>query len=294
MANPKNAAWYGGGINLIVGAQPGVGDIFYVDGTNGLDTNSGLTPDVPVLTITYALSLCTAGANDYIIVLGYPGDAGEASWPIPVSVSKVHIIGTPAQASPSPLINAPADTDCFTVSAANVEIAGLEFTAGATAACIATSGAIWKLHVHDNYFGWQAGAARGIEMPAGDDCPQCYIHNNWFGLGVTTAGIDIMHNSTRTIIEDNLFRVVTGAIGVLGSGLCTDIGAVRDNDFKVPDVANGEAISFTDVNAVNCLIVGNRAGQGAVALANNPYRDLGSQYWGLNHGGIAPMHPITV
>ena len=76
--NPKDAAWYGG--NLVSFIMPNAGDVYYVDGTNGSNSNDGLSRDMPVLTLTYALSLCTAGNEDYIIVLGYPsaGAAGEA------------------------------------------------------------------------------------------------------------------------------------------------------------------------------------------------------------------------
>lgn len=297
MSNPKSAAWYGGGISTITGDQPGIGDIFYIDGTNGLDTNSGLTPDLPVLTLTYALSLCTNGANDYIIVLGYPGAAAGETWPVAVDKSKVHIIGTPAQAAPSPLVNAPADTACFTVSASNVEISGIEFSCGATAACIDTSGAIWKLNVHDNFFGWQDAGQDGIRLSAGtDDCPSCHIHHNLFGNKLTRDGIRIHHNSTRTVIEDNVFiGIASGGIGVnvVATAGSSALAAVNDNHFTVADAATGEAITFA-AGSIDCQVQGNMAGQGVVAMGNVPYRDLGACHWGLNYYDIQGIMPVTV
>jgi len=38
MANPKNAAWYSGGLSMDVG--PGVGNIFYVYGIDGAGAGS--------------------------------------------------------------------------------------------------------------------------------------------------------------------------------------------------------------------------------------------------------------
>jgi hypothetical protein len=287
MSNPKSPAWYGGGISTICGDQPGIGDVFYVDGTNGLDTNDGLTPSTPVLTITYALSLCTAGENDYIIVLGYPGDAGEAVWPIPVNVSKVHIIGTPAQAAPSPFINATGNFGCFTISASNVEIAGLEFSCGVSAAeaCIATSGGVWKGHIHHNFFAWQDAAVHGIYLSNDTDsvdCPHWHIHDNRFGDKMTGHNIFIAYNSTRTIIEDNLFfGVASGASGIYVDQAGANVGAILDNVFKVADAGDGEAIEFV-AGTAGTVVSGNVALEGTVAMTQEPYRDLGSNHWGVN------------
>jgi hypothetical protein len=297
MSNPKSPAWYGGGISTIVDEQPGVGKIIYVDGTNGVNTNDGLTPAEPVLTITYALSLVTANANDYIIVLGYPGAAAGEVWPIAVNKAKVHIIGTPAQATPSPLLNAPADTACLLVSVNNVEIAGLEFSCGATHGCIETSGGVWKCHVHDNYFAWQDAGAYGIYLSNNTDnadCPQLWIHDNKFGEKLTDHNIWIAYNSTRSIIERNLFRgVATGKVGIYIDQAGADVGAILNNVFKVADAATGEAITCI-AGTIGTLIAGNITGEGQVAMGNVPYRDLGGCHWGINYYDVRAIMPVTV
>lgn len=91
MGNIKGSPWYGGGTVGITGKQPSAGSEFYVSGT-GLDTNPG-TKEEPFLTITAAIAACVAGNDDYIFVLGYAG-AGTETWPIPMTKSKVHVIGT--------------------------------------------------------------------------------------------------------------------------------------------------------------------------------------------------------
>ena len=296
MANPKSAAWYGGGVMPVIN-QPGAGKSIYVEGTSGLNTNDGLTPETPVLTLTYALSLATANANDYIFVLGYPGAAVGETWPIAVNKSKVHIIGTPTQAAPSPLFNAPADTACFLISVSNVEVSGIEFSAGASHGCIETSGGAWKGNVHDCFFGWQDAGMYGIWLSNDTDladCPHWWIHDNKFGDKLTDHNIYIMYNSTRTIIEDNLFLgVASGKIGIFVDQAGANVGAILNNVFKVADAATGEAITFI-AGTVGTLVDGNSAFQDNTAIGNNPYRDLGANHWGNNVYGITASMPVTV
>lgn len=280
--NPKTFNWYGASQSQYL--APTIGSVFYQDGTNGLDTNPG-TLEAPVLTLTYALSLCTGGANDYIFSLGNPGDGGEAAWPIDINVSKVHIIGTPTQASPSPLFDAPADTDCFTLSASNVEIAGLEMSAGATAACIASSGTIWKANIHHNWFATQGGARDGIHQEGAVDCPHWYVWRNVFGnpdVGITRDAIRVDQNMTRSFFRDNFFHVTSGGLGIHFQGLCTGNMVVLDNRFNCPDAGAGEAITLSATAII--FADGNVAGQGKVAMANNPYVDTnGTGNWGVNY-----------
>ena len=294
MSNPKSPAWYGGGISTIVGEQPGVGSIFYVDGTNGLDANDGLTPDTPVLTLTYAISLCAAGQNDYIIVLGYPGSAAGETWPIAMTKSKVHLIGTPAQANPSPLLTPTGDTDAIVITASNCEVSGLEISAGATGCGILVSGVTWKTHIHDCWFAWQGTGQDGIRLSAGtDDAPSAHIHDNYFGMGLTRNGIRVTFNSTRSIIEDNLFcDVPSGSVGLLVVNEFAN-GVILNNKFQVADAANGEAITLP-ATCNNCMVDGNIAMQGVVAMANNGFRDLGASHWGWNVSSITAALPVTV
>ncbi len=100
-----------------VSQQPAtLGRTFFVDGIGGNNTNSGTDPSDPVLTITYALSLCTADQNDYIIVL----DCWQEAMPISVNIAQVHIIGWANfnPIAPYPTLNAAADTACLSIASA--------------------------------------------------------------------------------------------------------------------------------------------------------------------------------
>ena len=118
------------------------------------------------------------------------------------------------------------------------------------------------------------------------DNPHWYIHDNRFGLGLTGGGIRIEHNTTRSVIEDNLFSVVSGAVGVHLQGLCTGDIFVNDNKFLVTDNAAGEAIT-TSATAIG-MAEGNSACAGKGAMGNIPWVDGGAFSWGWNTVTAAP------
>ena len=73
----------------------------------------------------------------------------------------------------------------------------------------------------------------------------------------------------------------------------TAVGAILDNTFTCADAATGEAITMI-AGTASTTIAGNRAGEGTAAMANVPYRDLGSNNWGLNYYDIRGIMPVTV
>ncbi len=67
------------------------------------------------------------------------------------------------------------------VQGSNIEVAGFEFSAGAAHACIETSGGLWKVNIHHNFFAWQDAAKYGIWLSNttdNADCPHWHIWNN--------------------------------------------------------------------------------------------------------------------
>ena len=294
MANPKLPSWYG--LNLSSMLVPNAGNIFYLDGTNGLDTNDGLTPDTPFLTVTHALTECAAGNDDYIVILYYPsaGAAGE-TWPIDVNMADVHIIGGSFNPMDVKILKPTGDTAAMTLSANGVEIAGLEFGGGASHGCIETgdSGYSWRQHIHHCDFGWIYTAQDGILAAGTCDMAHASIHDNRFGVNLTRSGIYINHNATRTRIERNLWTgVASGQVGLYVANTMAQ-GMILDNRFKVADAATGEAITLTATATDDALIDGNRAMQGVVAMGNVAFRDLGTNHWGLNYVDITATMPVT-
>lgn len=278
--------------------QPGVGNIFYVNGYTGATANDGLSPESPKLLISEAMDLCTdaPGQNDYVIVLRWPSaDPGE-TWPIAVDVESVHIIGGNLfGASTCCWIAPPDDTAAFLISKNGVEIAGFDLGAGVSHGCIENDGSIWRAHIHHNDFALQRNAQDGIKMTGLVDCPHWLIEDNTFGEAfdnIARDGIRIEYNSTRSVIRKNLFRVDTGSsqVGVHLQGLCTGYIFILDNYFLVADVIAGEAIT-TSATAEG-LATGNMAGNGKGAMGNIPWVDGGAFSWIWNVVTAAPSAVI--
>ncbi len=291
MSRFKTALYNGGNLNGFA-MQPGAGTVFYVDGTNGSNSNDGLTPATAFDTITYAITQATANANDYIVALLV--DNAAETFPIAVNKAKVHIFGSSSDQGVGRTITPPDDTAAFYITADKVEIAGFDMSAGATHACIETNtGAqTWGPWIHHCSFGWMGTAQDGIRFPPSHDVPHAMVHDNRFNSGIARDGIRISQNSTRGEFFNNQFRLV-GGIGIDFQSGCTDIYSVHDNVFEVADGATGEAITCCAAST-GCMFYNNQAFQGVVQTTNVPFRDLGSNHWGLNYYSIIAIEPVTV
>jgi len=313
MANPKNAAWYGNDLGAFL--VPGAGDIFFVDGIGGLNTNDGLGVDTPFLDITYALTQCATDNNDYIIVLRYPADgsAAEANYPINITKNRVHIIGGSfpyLEADKYAFLGADSDNEIFNIQAQWVEIAYLKLAGGVSHAAIEFTGdgptnkgfAIHHNTINQKY-GTNGFPAYGIwmEQPSNAHVANWgMIAYNRFGPSHTSNAIWINANPVLLRIHHNLFHL-PAAIAVNMDGPMAYC-EVTDNQFSLLTDTTGMAITFT----ANCYVEpevayidGNRAHHGATQMGQNPYRDLspvgtGKQNWGLNYAGTAPIYPVTV
>lgn len=313
MSNPKNAAWYGNALGGFL--TPGTGNIFYVDGINGLDTNDGMGPDTPLLSITDTLANhCVTGNNDYIVVIQYPADgsppAGE-TYPIAVNKNRVHIIGgafAHAEADKYAFLGADDDNEIFNVQAQWVEIAYMKLAGGTNHAAIEFTGdgpTNKGFAIHHNIFNQKNGTvgfpAYGIwmELENTQTANWGYIAYNYFGPSNTNYAINIHANPVMLRIHNNMF-LKPAAIAIYMDGPMAYC-EVTDNRFSLLTDTTGMAITFTARcwDASVSYINGNQAHVGATQMGQNPYRDLSAiaggvkQNWGLNHVGPAPTLPVT-
>lgn len=286
-------------IATLLSRPPAIGRVFFVK-LGGLDTNNGIDPGTPFLTITHALTQCVDGRNDYVIVLDYWQN--DAVYPIDVNKTWVHIIGLdfgnggPQWASPV------GDFAFFTIGAAGYfEIAGFNFGGGATHGCIESNvgggPAEGRGIIHHCRFGWDQAAQDGIKVIDPEDLCLMDIHDNLFGGLLTRDGIRCEGSSTRSLFHHNMFRDVHG-IGIHGMKAGSDIGAIQDNFFKCPDLVVGEAITM-ELTVGNALITGNQAAGQDNAMGFTPYRDLSVagagnalNAWGINYVDITPTLPV--
>ena len=67
--NNMNAAAQRAQLGTLLGVLGGVGDVYYLDPTNGIDTNSGTAPSSAVKTFLVAEALLTANQNDVLVLI---------------------------------------------------------------------------------------------------------------------------------------------------------------------------------------------------------------------------------
>lgn len=292
-----------------LGYPIGAGNVFWVDGINGLNTNVGTRPDQPFQTITYALTQCVNDHNDYIMVLDCWQQ--EPAWPITVNVTRVHIIGLPGSANGYnggyPAMQPTDDNPIFLVDADGrySEIAGFNLSGGATSGCIHLGQAI-GVWIHDCIFGSDlAGGAPqdGIRFTAGNAeialIEKCrFIGDSGHAKGVISR--DGIYQPAgggsrclNAMIRDNHFLGLANIAIELLFGEGTEI---LDNVFSLPGDVQGAAITL-GVATEGCLASGNKALYGDVtgAMANNPYLDSApafANHWMANFKGNALVDPV--
>lgn len=285
-------------------SRTGVGKVFFVDGTDGVDTNSGREPDSPVLTVKQALSLCTADKGDIIQILkNSPSSPHESeTWPIAVNKQGVTIRGTLGASggmlSDSGIGSDEANVATFEIGAAYVTIEDMYIGCageGSDTGIITFNGT-------NNYFGTtirrctfetQYIAAYGVY--AAHDQPYLLIEDCVFGrhdiAGYTTANI-YLGNCTAGMIRRNVFPCVT-ALGISVGAGCHNL-TVLDNRFSLASDTVGMGITAADGSS-GCYFDGNRAAFGMDTMAFRPFRDLNndnSNNWGLNYRLGATITPI--
>lgn len=156
------------------------GNYYWVDGTNGVDGNPGLSPKTAVKTIANAVSL--AKSNDVILVAS--GTYVESA--MTISVANLSIIGINSSDGKDVVVSSATDTDTITVNAVGCEIGYIYFkppvnTSPSTtfhSSIVLGTGASY-LNVHDCRFQGQTNSVGAIysAVPGSDNVT---ISNNQF------------------------------------------------------------------------------------------------------------------
>ena len=269
------------------------GNVYWVDGVGGDDSQDGLTPSKPLQKIDTALGLCSNDNNDYIFVLDcYQQD----TYPIVVDVTKVHIIGVVNKSNRYAVMLPSGDTAIFTISSTgnDCEIAGFDLSAGAAHGSIELNNPI-GIHIHDCLFGCnQAGGTPqdGIIAETGQRNPIHGLIENctFYGTGNSANGTLTRDgirgtgggsaNWKNMTIRNNIFLGISG----IGIDLDRAQGAmIMDNRFALDADTAGAAITLAAATA-GCFIDGNHANFGKAVTVNNPYVDGSAvNTWGLNY-----------
>jgi hypothetical protein len=290
------------GANL--GLPLGVGNVFWVNGTGSVvggnagssNSNDGLTPQTPLLTIKAALAKCVNAHNDVIIVTDYYQATGE-DWPISVNKSNVSIIGLQSvlggpvgtASHPWTYVNAVGAYPAFDIVASAVTISGFDISAGTAAApCITFDDGIDTVTIDSCRF---TLGTWGVELASGDMAFALTVSNCFFSSGLATGGIYINDDPAFCVIVGNIFNRLTNAISIVnGSG-----HQILDN-LIAPSANGGNGLAILLATACNaCFINGNHVGYGAELGTTFPYQDDGTvndNGWGWNTFGQNAVAPV--
>lgn len=222
---------------------------YTVDGRSysASDGNDGLSPERALLTLDYAVGLCTANAGDVICLL--PGDH---SWSASVAldVAGVSVVGMPYRPEvanfvrPKTTITTTATDEIINITAANCSIMNLRVIPVSTVAGIDFSAAADNLHVVDCSF--------DMATPA--------VNSGTKGIAATGA-------ASNVLIESCYFE----CDGAQGAAIAA--GAIIDSviqDCVIVLSAGTWAASVTTAAAVDRLIIrrcGWHAGNATITAA---------------------------
>ncbi len=296
-------------------APMGIGKKFFVNGgadgvTHGHNVaGKGESIATAFLSITFALTQCVAGRNDYIFCFNvYNQDASPIS--IPSGLNMIHIIGLQLKGGSSLSLATTGDTPMFYLNTlvtgplADLEIAGFNLGGGTTHGCIEIHGACDMLWIHDCVFGhaWLPLSQDGIRIASVSNSQGVIIEDNLFygnsGLAaqgkLTRYGIGQIAGSAPlhggAIRRNHFIKCPTGAIN-LAAQVWEMV--IEDNKISCGTDALGNAITLSPSTA-SCLIARNRANRGQIIMTNNPYLDsagAADNDWLSNYLGIVMHYP---
>lgn len=242
---------------------------YTVDGRSysASDNNDGLSPERAVLTLDYAVGLCTDNAGDVIVLLN-----GAHSWSasVAVDVAGITITGLPGgKGHPGykrASITTTASDEVINVTAADVEIAhlmvipvttktGIDYTAGAD-----------RLYVHDCAFDLYTAAAntgtKGIASTSAIiNCDRLWIENNYFESdGAQGPAIDV-GDSNKYYVRNNIFVLTAGtwAKACEASGVTNQTGVWEGNRFlPMAGATMTDGVTGSDMTSASSVVfIGN-------------------------------------
>lgn len=191
-------------------------NVYFVDPANGSDSNDGLRPEKPLLTLLAAYNLCTTNQHDTVVLIG-SGTANTLSAALDWSKSHTHLIGLVA---PTNVAQRARITQLSTLTGASPLLT------------VSGSGCIFK-----NFYIFQGVADATSLINVSVTGGRNYFENVHFaGGGHATQAIDGGASLKLDAAEENLFYRCTIGVDTIDAdtgmvGILFDTEAHR-NEFK--------------------------------------------------------------
>lgn len=206
--------WVGGSLVMYPG-DAGPGNEYFVDSTNGADTNTGKSWEDALATIDAAVNKCTASNGDRILVAPFHAENLAADSAVDIDVAGVSVIGVRIGRQMPTLTATAAAGDCK-LAANNVTIQNIRFVGG-------------------------IDATTGVIEVTGDDCAV-----------IDCEYRDSTGQATDILVTDNALRLLIDGFRVIGaSGDGGDTAIMLDEcDHAV--IRNCHIIGNFDLGAIQC------------------------------------------
>lgn len=237
----------------IIGAGPIVttGNVFFVD-DSGSNSNDGLSPEHPFVSLAYAITRCTASQGDTIILM--PGHA-ETTTAIAMSTAGIHVVGIGIGADRPTITATTGATDLINITGANCTLENFNLV-GAASGCTAL------IDIAANDFTainmkFSHGAAPVVAVSIASGLRPSFYNCKWYG---TANGPTISINfesATEQASKDfeiigcvfnyGLFGLDTAAITNVSTG-SQEGGIIKDCIFSGMDLT---AIDFNSSSSAN-------------------------------------------
>jgi len=267
---------------------------FFVDGDDGSDGNTGLTPKRALKTLSKAHSLCTAGRNDVVYLMGNGATSGTARETATITWSKnaTHLIGVAAsgfiaqRARISPASGTSDVTPILTVSGSGCQFQNLHlfqnFATNAANICVEITGernVFINCHIAGggNATGADSASMRSLKITGGSGNGEHFFKHCAIGLdtiarSAASAEIEITGASTRNVFEGCLIYgrsdATTPQLLLIGSSGIDRFCIFKDclfwNDIQGGGTAMAELLDVVaaaggDVLLMNCTTKGGTA-----------------------------------
>ena len=254
-----------------LGGHPGA--IFFVSSEHALAEDSagfGKSPDSPVATIDYAVSLCNSGAGDVIYVMPQHSEDVDGAGALALDVIGISVIGI-GEGTIQPVLEMTADAATIAIDAANVTVEGFHIVTNSADVAV-----IFDVNADDftlrkcrfsqdavDMAGTEAvqdAAAGGSDRILIEDCHAMMYDAN------TTHFVNFTGTGTGHIVRRNVLLGDWSTMAIGGAGVVT-LAAVQENYIYSAGADADSAINFSDTTTG--IVADNRSGILGNAAGNN-------------------------
>jgi hypothetical protein len=235
---------------ISVGASPmTTGNIFFVDSNNvdGDDTtNSGPNPNIPFITIDYAVGQCTASNGDVIYVMPGHNETIVSATSLVVDVAGVSIIGL-GRGRNRPVLDFDDTAGSIEMDAANTRLSNIVLNASVSAVVIGVNVDADDVELDNLEFTFEATGNDFVTMIDVDAFDRATIANCFFRAESGAAGaaeairLDDCH---YVRITDNQFTGQWSDAAIIGEGAAGTDLLVANNFIYNADTTDSNAIDL--------------------------------------------------